>query len=666
MNKVNSGMERATSAWLAGGLIVLNSLVHIPANWDALNYFDPPKRLLWALMALVLSLAGGCRENRLGQGPLWLAFGLLIWIGIRTGFRPVPVAEIEVLFTWILPVLMLIAGGGIENRKGARILGGCLLFAGLIQAGIMVLQRLGWDPFFSATTSAMAYKPERMVGTIGYQNQAVDFLALSSTGIFILVRSSVFRLAVLLMLVLVSGLTGNRGGVLAFIAATVVFQILTIGLQPAWSRRAKWRAGIGTLLVPLAVSAAVMLIPETRTRFQEAALHFRNSPATASRILMARAGIEMFKEKPWIGWGAGEYALQYLDRLGAILPEEKTHPLLDTVFFAREAHNDGLQFVAEFGVVGVMLASALLLALVLRLARTRHEAPGVAASGYILAYMAVAGLVSFPWQSSMAGPLAGFLLGWWWPRKVDGETCACPHARIFCFPLGILSLGLAAWFGLDLFLDLAVPNRLINGDPAVAERLLPRVDYRYRALVGAAYAAQGQLDDAERALVWSQRGFRDIALWNNLNNVYAQKGKWGESVSICEKWARCGLIHSNALKNLSVAYEQTGRFAEAAKMLDRRMKMWHTCLLSEVKRLAILQLRSGDPKLARETLDYYRRRWTTADPQAVAELENLAGAANMALGDRLEAEKWFRSALVKDPGLESARRNLEALDAEHP
>jgi O-antigen ligase/Flp pilus assembly protein TadD len=664
-----------TAVWpsaYAGGMIVLISLAHVPAALDALNYFDPPKRFLWALMALVLALVGCRHENRLGQQAVWLAFGLLLWMSVRSMFRPVPSAELEVLITWMMPVLMLIVGGGIENGKRARVLGGALLLAGLIQAGIMVFQRVGWDPFFSETTSTMVYKPERMVGTIGYQNQAVDFLSLSSTGIFILARSSFWRLAVLLPMLLVSSLTGSRGGVLAFIAALMVFQLTTIGLQTTWSRRTRWRAGLGTLAVLAVIASSVALIPETRARFQAATSDFQSSPASASRILMARIGLEMFKEKPWSGWGAGEYAFQYLDRLGALLPAEKTHPLLRTIFFAREAHNDLLQFSAEFGVFGIALAAALLLTLGASLARTRNGATSAAAAvGFILTYMVVAGLVAFPWQTSMAGPLAGFLLGWWWPRRDDDDD---PPKASLHFPFGIfrmfpatLALGAALWFGLDLFLNLAIPKRLAAGDPQAAERLLPNVDFRYRSLVGAAYAVQGQLDEAEMALCKSRQGFQDVLLWNNLNNVFAKAGKWNQCVAICEKWERCGLAYSNALRNLSVAYEQTGRFGEAADILARQMRLWPMPLnLSDVKRLAILRFRSGHPEVARETLLHYQQKWMGADANTAAEFENLYGVICLALGDKLEAENRFSSALEKNSRLESAQRNLEGLAISPP
>ncbi len=642
-----------------GAMVLVISLAHVPAAWGAVEYFDPPKRLLWAFAALVLAALGCGRDLRMGRGGAGVAWALLLWMGVRTVFRPVPAAEIEVLCVWVLPVVMLMLGSDVRFEGGRRIVGGSLLAAGLIQAGLMGLQRAGWDPLFGATTAGMAYEAGRMVGTIGYHNQAVDFLALSGVGVFALTRSGVVRLAAWAPVLAMAAWAGNRGGIVAFGAAVLASQVAGAGSR-ADARR---RMGIGLLLVA-GVAGVAATIPETRARFHEVFAHFRESSATASRLHMVRIGADMFLERPWTGWGAGEYALQYLDRLGGILAEPKTHAELRTVFFAREAHNDGLQFAAEFGLVGVSLAVALLAGLVARLARARGEGGGAAPMGYVLGYMGVAGLFSFPWQTSMAGPLGGFLVGWLWPRGPGGDPVRA-H-RLTRLGLMGVAVGLVAWWGWDVFLDVAVPARLAAGDPQAAERILPAMDHRYRALVGAAHAAQGRWDKAARALERSLRGRRDVLAWNNLNHVYARQGRWAECVEICEKWERCGLMHPEAMKNLSIAYEQTGRFAEAAEVEARRMEMWHTCAPGEVQRLAVLRLRAGDPGGAREVLDTYRRRWATADSRTVAELENLTGAAHVALGDGAEARKWFESALARDPGLESARRNLAGLPGEAP
>ena len=107
---------------MIGPMIVLISLAHIPSVWLALNYFDPPKRFLWAVLAAVLALSGTVRVNRLGRGALWLSWGLVAWMGFRTLVRPVPTAELDVLFTWMLPLILLMLVGSALLVRRMRLL----------------------------------------------------------------------------------------------------------------------------------------------------------------------------------------------------------------------------------------------------------------------------------------------------------------------------------------------------------------------------------------------------------------------------------------------------------------------------------------------------------------------------------------------------------------
>lgn len=661
-----------TSPWVpvvASVVVVLASLIYIPVSWGALNSFDPPKHFLFAFVSLILAVTWRYRANRFSRTPLFLVFGLLAWIVGRSLLKSHPSVELEVLFTWILPVLLFIVASGIEQAKGARIFAGLLVIACLIQAGIMVLQRFGLDPFFSASTSCMDYKPGRMVGTIGYQNQAVDFLALSATGILIIGRTLILRLAFMLTVFIVAGLTGNRGGIVAFASAFLISQFFSMKSYSAWRPRRSWIIAVGVLIGAIVIFGSLALIPETNSRFQELLTDTRSSPAVSSRQLMARVGLDQLKDKPWIGWGAGEYAFQYLDRLGNLLPVEKTHEVLRQVVFARETHNDYLQFAVEFGIMGVTLVAALGIVAFVRCTQAR-SAETVPAMVFILIYMGVSALVSFPWQTSMGGPLAGLLLGWLWPRGDEDTLCRmgiCGGARarlqvsIAKTILLSLSLILVGWYSCDMYLNIVFPQTLARSGPAEAERLLPHYSYRYHALVGAAYSTRGDNRAAERDLVFAQSGFRDVLLLNNLGHVQAMLYKWREAQQTYAKWARCGLVHSNALMNLSIAAEQAEQYRDASDALSRKIILWGPAPLQEIKRLVILQLKAGDARSAHDTISCHRKEWSHANSTMIAEFENLEGATWVILGDKNKAAELFRSAIEQNPKADSARLNLHGL-----
>lgn len=656
--------------WAAGLCIVMASLAHCSPDSEALNYFDPAKRLLWALAGFLLAGTWSTRASRLDGLSLSLCFGLLAWMAGRTLARPVPAAEIEVLFTWMLPLVLFLLASAINHEREMVFMGCCLVGAGAIQACLMLLQRAGFDPLFGEVTSAMAYQPGRMIGTIGFQNQAVDFLALSAAGIFMVTRKAALRFLFLLVMLLVAGFTGNRSGIVALSCSILVSHAGLIWRNSPRPSRWKRLAAAGAMVCLCAVLATVLLIPDTGARFREIVKDLRQSPSLQSRVTMARVGFDMIQANPWIGWGAGEYALQYVDRLGRVLPAEKTHAALKNTVFARETHNDYLQFAAEFGVIGVVLMSSLVAVMALRMYRARSMQPGpTPAFMYLATYMGISSLFTFAWQTSMGGPLAGFALGLAMPHHVttrhgDDNATTGLTAALRPMPkpvLALLTAVLVAWFSLDGLLNSSIPSIISRDGPAAAEVFLPGFVYRYHAAVGAALAAQGEYPEAERALDHARRGYCDIVLLNNLGNVKAGLLKWREAVAVYEEWAHSGLEHGNALMNLSIAYEQAGLERKAAHALLQRERLFRDLTPSQIKRLAVLQFRSGDPGAAQSILKASMRRWQSADSPVASEIENLAGVIALSLGQKDEAAKWFTAALERNPQLESASRNLQIL-----
>lgn len=665
-NRENAGIGFGA---LAGMFVLLATLAFIPARFDALNFFDPAKRLVWAMLASLLAIL--CwRRPRQASGPVvGPALALAGWMIVRSLSRPVPTAELGVLASWCLPIALFCLGWGMApSRHDRRMIGGFLVAAGLIQAVLMVLQRAGLDPVFAATTAEMDYVPGRMVGTIGYQNQAVDFLALSVLGILLITASPAWFICGASLLLPVIVLTGNRGGILAFAVAVFFSGARALLAHPrmcgGWRRFAAL-AGAMLVCVGLLVTA-VAFIPQTRGRFLETFTDFKTAPAIQSRLLMARISWLMFQERPVTGWGAGEYAMQYLDRLGVVLPAKKTHKVLQSVVFAREAHNDLLQFAAEFGLIGLALLTGLIVAGWLCLSRQKPVLHGQGIElVYVFSYMAVSALFSFPWQSAMAGPLAAFLIGLAWPsRSLSSEPSKMSRPSLYgghALVL-LLAIGLLGWYGRDACLNLAIPARLVAGDTDGAARMISGLDYRYHALVGASQAGKGRYDLALRTLRHARFGYRDVWLWNNLGHVFTRNGEWSEAKTVYAAWAACGLDHANALQNLSIACEHAGDFHAASESLFSRMRLWPDAVSArDVKRLAVLHMRAGASHDAAETLKRYHATWETADSRTLAEMKNLAGSIAHLHGEREQAVKWFRSALEHDPDLESARKNLDAV-----
>lgn len=669
---IQSDNTRTGNGWpamamAAGICILVASLIHIPPVWDALNFFDPPKRMAWALLAVLLAASWRLRSCRLDRPTLLLSLATMAWIILRTVLKPHPGVEIEVLCSWLLPPLLFVLAASMEQTRGLRIVSACLIAAGAVQAALMALQRFGLDPVFYGTTHDMDYEPGRMIGTIGYHNQAVDFLALSCAGLFLLGRASALRLALLAAVTVVAAMTGNRGGIIALVIATLAAGAIAPLMAKLRTGRRKRTFAVAALICVATVALIASLMPETSRRFRDIAANFDRSPAIQSRILLARIGCEMIEERPWTGWGSGEFAFQYLDRLAAILPEKKTHDDLRKLVFAREAHNDAIQFAAEFGMTGLLLLGVLVLSAARHLRRVGWQSETRPAILFAFSYIAVSACFSFPWQTGMAGPLAELLLGLMWPsaktagpgeKEIPGwnPPGICAHA--IRPALTALALAIAGWYALDALLNCSVPRALAAGQKP---RFIPDFAGRYHARAGASLASHGDIAVAERELRLAQTFYRDVALLNSIGHVLAAQNKWPEALAIYKQWAACGLDHANALHNLSIACEQTGKISEAARILEQKTALWPRLTPAEIKRLAVLQYRAGRPRDALHTIRSYKKTWHATDTITISEIENIEGAICLAMGDEPEAAKWFRAALKKNPRLESARRNLEKL-----
>jgi O-antigen ligase len=643
--------------------------IHVPAPIDALNYFDPPKRLVWSLVCLMLaSVCLACGESRRSKSVV-LELILLAWIIVRTLTRPMPFVELGVLFTWCLPVMLFLLGREVSRKLDVRLFCRIIAIGGLAQSVLMLCQRLGFDPFFSTTTAVMEYKPERMIGTVGYHNMAADFLGISAAAVLLTRWRRWVRFLGLSLIFVVIGFTASRGRVLAFVTAVLMVSLVWAWTRSAWTVRKKSLVSLATVCIAVCGLGSMLLIPELRERVVLMLHGAKQSTAIGSRFIMLDIGWRMICEHPLFGWGAGEYAYQYLLRLGDVVRLHAPHEVLRCLVFAREAHNDYVQFVVEFGLLGFGILSSVVVMELLRLTRLwRYQESRSKAFFFIVVYMGVSSAFSFPWQAAVAGPFAALMLGIFWPTEetLTGMHTAASHVSLryhgfrYTWFLCLSFVSLMWWLHLS-YLDLAIPRMLAQGRVDDAERTVPPFVCRYRALVGAGYAAEGRFDEAGRVLKGARLGYRDVLLWNNLGNALTKQGKWKEALDVYSLWARCGLGQEEALANVSVACEQLGLIAEAAEALGRKIGTWPPGTPTEIKRLSLLYYKLADFKAARHVLLCRRELWEAKDARTRAEIYNLLGAIALGLCEKEAAIDWFRCALDADPALQSAKLNLNAL-----
>lgn len=136
----------------------------------------------------------------------------------------------------------------------------------------------------------------------------------------------------------------SRGGMIAFFAQMIFLSVMLFACE----RR---REAIGTIVVA-ALGVAIVLssagadpviarISTIKSRW--------TADVELDRLAIVKDSLPMFLEKPWMGWGLGQFPVVY--------PRFRSF-YLDS--FINEAHNDYVQFLVETGVLGFACVLGLL------------------------------------------------------------------------------------------------------------------------------------------------------------------------------------------------------------------------------------------------------------------------------------------------------------------
>lgn len=355
--------------------------------------FEPAalKRAAFLAVGPVLFLAAW-RDGalkRLSAAPLTGALGCLVllhgWafvtatISARNGL---PVS-LPLAATGSLLLLALVALRAREDANDRPFrLGDVLLAIGVIVAGYAIAQRAGIDPIFDNPGGAA-------VAFFGNTNRAAEFLAPlvplaiafrgSRTGFARLVAGIALPLTTTALL-----LTNSRAGAIAALAGAI--------LALAASRRAGTRIAIDLVLLgigclaPLAIagSGAYSLKSVEESEASIASLDYEPN---RQRTLLLSATLEMVRERPIVGFGAGSFRFTFPEFRD---PEEaRMRTLGGALSSAEDPHDEFLRLASESGVpAAVLFALFLLLSLLAARDATlwpsghplRSAAPGYAAA----------------------------------------------------------------------------------------------------------------------------------------------------------------------------------------------------------------------------------------------------------------------------------------------
>lgn len=345
---------------------------------SALAFFLAPAALSVGLGLLVLGFLLGLGVRLWQRRPwpasaaVWLMLGLAAYALLRGWLAEYPGGTWSVRWSaaleWaqlavFVPVAYAIGG---DRHRLLRVL--ALALAGLVLGG---LYRLDWALLLADPAAFAESRP-------GFGAPAIVFALFSGTallGLFTLRRrwwggrdDPAHRLRIALWLavtVLVAQaflLTLSRGAWLA-LAATAVLGLLLVA-----SRRGRRRSprlltwlGAGAVAVLVLMNAGAMLERvadefDTARALVRGELSYAEDSSFSQRWNAQRFGIDLWQERPWLGWGPGS---------AKVLLKASDDPSVRLTGYGpiEHLHNTYLEVLVQLGVVGLLLWLALLGAL---------------------------------------------------------------------------------------------------------------------------------------------------------------------------------------------------------------------------------------------------------------------------------------------------------------
>jgi O-antigen ligase len=231
--------------------------------------------------------------------------------------------------------------------------------------GYAILQRAGLDPLWGFT--------ERPFATLGHANNLAAMLVVGLPGCVAICATHRGPVRVAAALAGVLGSTGlamslSRGGWFA----ALVTAALGLALSPARTRR-RALAGTAALLVALSLTLAVVpvgrgLLAQAGSRV--AALGQTDTGSTGKHLALARIGVGVTLEHPWLGIGQDSFPLvaqPYADRQ---LPPPQARLLASRT--SESPHNTLLSVSTNTGVPGLLVYVGFLGAVARRMVAARR------------------------------------------------------------------------------------------------------------------------------------------------------------------------------------------------------------------------------------------------------------------------------------------------------
>jgi len=434
----------------------------------------------------------------------------------------------------------------------------------------------------AGSTSVFPPYAYRLVSILGHPNtymSLVNLVAPFAGVAFFTSRTRLGRLGfgVWLAFFLISApFTSSRGGWLGLLAGCFSLLLLWLIQNGGWGRLtaavkkmphvAGWAAG-GLALI--AVGALIWL-----GRYFAVHPSHGGNPF-ASRIDIWRNAFRIWQQSPWFGAGSGQFPYAYLG-------VEYGHP---RAFWAHHAHSLPIQLLAEYGVIGFVLFTAVAVLIGIGMYRSLRASPSserlwlAALLAGVVAWLAQ---MTFDDETAVSSVMIPLMVVIAMITSKEPNLAGVIKQKSFfpALPIGLILILIWGW-NLTQTLPLYTANQLWHeGEVESASELLQQVSIAQPYAVypsiqaGMALAEVWQVDGdvvklnaARRDLMSAVDLFPQVTwVWADLGVLDAQAGDLDAAIDHLEEAVRRSPNEPGYKVNLGWVYEQAGLAEKAGSM----------------------------------------------------------------------------------------------------
>ena len=375
--------------WITLSTAFLLPLVFWPSSQQPFSTAKDWLLAVWVIAGFALAIASGRIKQKI---PSRAMAAIMVWIiALSLSAGTGDESSIRELVRNLLACagFLLVLWSGVQPRKFAL----ALVCSGTIVAAIALLQWIGLDPFalLNLTGSLQGSLRIRIFSTLGNPNFVAALLTvLLPLTICIPVASRysqrtwrILQAAAGFIQVCAIIATGSRAPILGLIAAGIWFLFFNrVKIRLRW------------LFPVLALCAILIMLSPARPL----------GTTIAGRIYIWKIAFKHIAEIPPVGFGPGAFALRFAQWETDHIRANTENPELSYSGFQDHAHNDYLEFLVDYGIVGLcaFIVSVGLAAPLLRRRSRLLLEQGIGAS--IVALMGIA-MVDFPLHTRGAGTL---------------------------------------------------------------------------------------------------------------------------------------------------------------------------------------------------------------------------------------------------------------------